>query len=136
MSFACETPREGPARHFALALQGQLPPEREIAWIIWPDRSGRGFALEAARTVGEHFYRKRWDGAVSYIDSKNFDSIRLADQLGAKKHHEAAAIEGSVSVCRHPSPPALTDTQLPRGIEMELVHHADPLLQPERWALD
>ena len=26
-------------------------PEREIAWVIWPDKAGRGYALEAAHAA-------------------------------------------------------------------------------------
>ena len=48
-----------------------------------------------------------WETAVSYIDPKNLDSIRLAERLGAKKDHEAQTIDGSDAVYRHPSPQQL-----------------------------
>lgn len=111
-------------------------PEREIAWIIWPDRSGNGFALEATHAARRHFYRAGWEGAVSYIDPKNLDSIRLAERLGAKKDAEAATIDGSDAVYRHPSPAALDSSQLAHGIDMEIAHYADPLFKPKGWALD
>lgn len=112
-------------------------PEAEIAWIIWPDKNGKGYALEATHAVRRYLYTKGgWEGAVSYIDPMNLDSIRLAERLGAKKDHEAATIDGSDAVYRHPSPAALDGTQLAHGIDMEISHYADPLFKPKGWALD
>lgn len=111
-------------------------PEREIAWIIWPDKAGKGFALEATHAVRKHYYANGWDTAVSYIDPMNLDSIRLAERLGAKKDHDAPGIDGSDAVYRHPTPAQLNDTQLAHGIEMEIGHYADPKFTPKGWALD
>tara|TARA_R110002020_G_scaffold22372_67_gene75650 strand:+ start:7917 stop:8519 length:603 start_codon:yes stop_codon:yes gene_type:complete len=111
-------------------------PEAEIAWVIWPGAEGRGYALEATHAARAHYYKNGWDGAVSYIDPKNLASIRLAERLGAKRDKQAATIDGSDSVFRHPSPAALDNTQLSDGIEMEIRHYADPLFKPEGWALD
>ena len=112
-------------------------PEREIAWVIWPDKAGRGFALEATHAVRAHLYNALgWETAVSYIDPKNLDSIRLAERLGAKKDPGAATIDGSDAVYRHPGPAALDNTQLSHGIDMEISHYADPLFKPKGWALD
>ena len=112
-------------------------PEREIAWIIWPDKGGHGYALEATHAVRKYFYSRRgWDGAVSYIDPKNLDSIRLAERLGAKKDKDAATIDGNDAVYRHPAPQELDGTQLAHGIEMEISHYADPLFKPKGWAID
>jgi RimJ/RimL family protein N-acetyltransferase len=111
-------------------------PEREIAWIIWPDMGGKGYALEATNAVRAHFYTRGWDGAVSYLDPKNLDSIRLAERLGAKKDAQAPTIDGSDAVYRHPAPGALKDSQLAHGIDMEIAHYADPLFKPKGWALD
>ena len=112
-------------------------PEREIAWVIWPDAAGHGYALEAVHAARKFFYRDlNWDGAVSYIDPKNLDSIRLAERLGAKKDPTAATIDGHDAVYRHPAPAALDDTQLSHGIEMEISHYRDPLFKPKGWAID
>lgn len=112
-------------------------PEREIAWIIWPDKAGKGYALEATDRVRRHFYHDEgWETAVSYIDPKNLDSIRLAERLGCKKDPEAATIDGSDAVYRHPTLTQLRDTQLGHGIDMEIAHYADPLFKPKGWALD
>ncbi len=112
-------------------------PEREIAWIIWPDKVGHGYALEATHAVRQHFYGKMgWDGAVSYIDPKNIDSIRLAERLGAIKDHDAETIDGSDAVYRHPSPAALKSGQLVDGIEQEISHYCDPHLKLEGVPVD
>ncbi|WP_109465986.1 GNAT family N-acetyltransferase [Albibacillus kandeliae] len=111
-------------------------PEREIAWIIWPDKAGKGYALEATHAVRGYFYRNGWETAVSYIDPKNLDSIRLAERLGARKDPEAATIDGNDAVYRHPAPRALENSQLAHGIEMEIGHYADPLFKPKGWAID
>ena len=112
-------------------------PEREIAWIIWPDKAGHGYALEAVHRVRSHFYGLGgWNNAVSYIDPKNLDSIRLAERLGCVKDPEAQTIDGSDAVYRHPSPDRLASGQLRDGIELEIAHYADPLFKPKGWALD
>lgn len=112
-------------------------PEREIAWIIWPDKAGKGYALEATHAVRRHLYTKMgWESAVSYIDPKNLDSIRLAERLGCAKDPDAATIDGSDAVYRHPGPAQLADTQLAHGIELEIAHYANPQFRPEGWALD
>ncbi|MBJ6372173.1 GNAT family N-acetyltransferase [Sedimentitalea arenosa] len=112
-------------------------PEAEIAWVIWPSAAGNGIALEATHAARDHFYRHcGWQTAVSYIDPKNLDSIRLAERLGAKKDHDAPSIDGNDAVYRHPTPAQLSGTQLAHGIEMEIGHYADPLFKPKGWALD
>ncbi|MCI5110709.1 MAG: GNAT family N-acetyltransferase [Marivita sp.] len=112
-------------------------PEREIAWIIWPDRAGKGFALEATHRVRGYFYdEKGWETAVSYLDPKNLDSIRLAERLGAKKDHDAPTVDGNDVCYRHPAPDALRGTQLGHGIDMEIAHYQDPLFKPKGWAID
>lgn len=112
-------------------------PEAEIAWVIWPDRGGKGYALEATHAVRGYLYDQLgWGTAVSYIDPKNLDSIRLAERLGAVKDHDAATIDGNDAVYRHPAPAELKASQLAHGIEMEISHYADPLFKPKGWAID
>jgi RimJ/RimL family protein N-acetyltransferase len=112
-------------------------PEREIAWIIWPDKAGKGYALEATHAVRRYFYeRQGWDGAVSYIDPKNLDSIRLAERLGCTKDREAATIDGSDAVYRHPAPAAAASGQLRDGIELEIAHYCDPMFKPKGMPID
>ncbi len=112
-------------------------PEAEIAWVIWPDAAGHGYALEATHAARNYLYTKGgWPGAVSYIDPKNLASIRLAERLGAEKDREAPTIDGNDAVYRHPGPDQLRQTQLAHGIEMEIGHYADPLFKPKGWALD
>ncbi|MQY42133.1 GNAT family N-acetyltransferase [Epibacterium sp. SM1969] len=112
-------------------------PEAEIAWIIWPGAAGKGYALEATHAARDYFYKSQgWNTAVSYLDPKNLDSIRLAERLGAVKDHDAATVDGNDAVYRHPSPAELNNSQLAHGIEMEIGHYADPLFKPKGWALD
>ena len=112
-------------------------PEREIAWVIWPDAAGKGYALEAVHAARHYFYTSLgWDGAVSYIDPKNLDSIRLAERLGAAKDKAARTIDGNDAVYRHPAPADLNNTQLSHGIEMEISHYRDPLFKPKGWSID
>jgi RimJ/RimL family protein N-acetyltransferase len=112
-------------------------PEREIAWIIWPDKAGRGYALEATHAARRHLYETAgWDGAVSYIDPKNLDSIRLAERLGCVKDKTAQTIDGSDAVYRHPAPAAAASGQIRDGIELEIAHYADPAFRPKGVPVD
>jgi len=112
-------------------------PEREIAWIIWPQVAGHGYALEATHAARAFFYEQQgWDGAVSYIDPKNLDSIRLAERLGAIKDKDAPTIDGNDAVYRHPSPAKLAGSQISHGIEMEIANYADPLFKPKGMPID
>jgi RimJ/RimL family protein N-acetyltransferase len=112
-------------------------PEREIAWIIWPNQAGHGYALEATHAVRRYLYSEGgWEGAVSYIDPKNLDSIRLAERLGCVKDHEAATIDGHDAVYRHPSPERLKSGQIADGIELEISHYCDPLFKPKGMPVD
>ena len=112
-------------------------PEAEIAWIIWPRVAGRGIALEAADAVRRYFYEKRgWETAVSYLDPKNLDSIRLAERLGCKKDHEAPSVDGNDVVYRHPSPEKCRSSQIADAIAQEIGFYQNPNFKPEGWALD
>ncbi|SFB07227.1 Protein N-acetyltransferase, RimJ/RimL family [Poseidonocella pacifica] len=112
-------------------------PERELAWIIWPDVAGRGIALEATNACRHFYYEKMgWDGAVSYIDPKNLDSIRLAERLGAVRDTSAASVDGNDVVYRHPAPAALRSGQIADGIAMEIANYIDPLFTPKGMPLD
>ncbi|MCA0922127.1 GNAT family N-acetyltransferase [Pseudooceanicola nanhaiensis] len=112
-------------------------PEREIAWIIWPEVAGRGYALEATHAARRYFYETLgWDGAVSYIDPKNLDSIRLAERLGAKRDDGAATVDGNDVCYRHPAPADLVSSQIADGIALEIASYTDPLFKPEGYALD
>jgi RimJ/RimL family protein N-acetyltransferase len=119
---------------------GWLPaqwPEKEIAWIIWPDQSGKGYALEAADRVRLYLYDDLgWDGAVSYVDPKNLEAIRLAERLGAVKDKTAVSIDEHDACYRHPSPEKLRSSQIEDGIAMEIAHYADPLFKSKGMPVD
>jgi RimJ/RimL family protein N-acetyltransferase len=70
-------------------------PETEIGWLLFDGFEGRGFAFEAA------FAARDWARAnnrvaslVSYIDTDNGRSIRLAERLGAVRDSEAPTPNG------------------------------------------
>ena len=112
-------------------------PEAEIAWIIWPDTAGRGYALEATHAARKYFYTQLgWEGAVSYLDPKNLDSIRLAERLGAKKDDQAPTVDGDDVCYRHPSPAQLASGQIADGIELEIKSYQNPLFTPKGYAID
>lgn len=112
-------------------------PEAELAWIIWPETAGHGYALEATHAVRTHLYSQMgWETAVSYVDPKNLDSIRLAERLGATRDKDAVTVDGNDHVFRHPSPAQLRDSQLTHGIEMEIANYADPLFKPKGMPID
>ncbi|MDG1430989.1 MAG: GNAT family N-acetyltransferase [Paracoccaceae bacterium] len=112
-------------------------PEKELAWIIWPDQSGKGYALEATDRVRMYFYDNLgWEGAVSYVDPKNLEAIRLAERLGATKDKSGKSVDGHDVCYRHPSPQELRSSQIEDGIAMEIAHLADPLFKSKGWAVD
>ena len=112
-------------------------PEQEIAWIIWPNEAGHGYALEATHAVRQYLYAHHgWTDAVSYIDPKNLDSIRLAERLGCAKDKDARTIDGNDSVYRHPAADRLKSGQLLDGIELEISHYCDPLFKPKGMPID
>jgi RimJ/RimL family protein N-acetyltransferase len=112
-------------------------PEAEIAWIIWPETAGHGYALEATHAARRYFYDSLgWDGAVSYLDPKNLDSIRLAERLGAERDTAAQSVDGSDVIYRHPSPDQLRHSQIADGIELEIRSYYDPLFKPKGFAID
>ncbi|WP_101067621.1 GNAT family N-acetyltransferase [Roseovarius salinarum] len=112
-------------------------PEREIAWIIWPEKAGHGYALEATHAVRGYLYDTLgWESAVSYLDPKDLDSIRLAERLGCVKDKQAQSIDGHDAVYRHPAPEQLKSGQLRDGIELEISHYCDPLFRPKGFPVD
>ena len=60
-------------------------PEPEIAWVIWPEKSGRGFALEAVHAVGKV--------AVEITDEDNTRVGDLVSVPPAQNALPAAAID-------------------------------------------
>lgn len=98
----------------ALGLVGCLEPlgwpEREIAWSLYADAEGHGFATEAATAARAFAYASLgWQTAVSYIAPENTRSAAVADRLGCRIDPTATAPEGmSCHVHRHPAPETLS----------------------------
>ncbi|MFQ5567549.1 MAG: GNAT family N-acetyltransferase [Paracoccaceae bacterium] len=84
-------------------------PEPELGWMVVAAAEGRGIAHEAALAARGWAYRALGlTTLVSYIDSRNTRSIRLAERLGATRDDSAARPEsGDCLVYRHPGPEAL-----------------------------
>ena len=84
-------------------------PEPEIGWMMLADAEGKGFAREAALAVRAFAYGKLGlKTLVSYIDTGNARSIRLAERLGAARDDNAPLPENErCLVYRHPGPEAL-----------------------------
>ncbi len=81
-------------------------PEREIAWIIWPEKGGRASRSRPRSRVRRHFYEDQgWETAVSYLDPKNLDSIRLAERLGAGRIPKRPRSMATTPVIAIPRPP-------------------------------
>ena len=79
-------------------------PEPEIGWVLTADAEGQGFAHEAALAVLPHAVTLFGaDGFVSYIDTGNDASVRLAVRLGAVRDMvaEAARAEPDLLIYRH-----------------------------------
>ncbi|MDF1873893.1 GNAT family N-acetyltransferase [Vannielia sp.] len=113
-------------------------PEREIAWIIWPEKAGKGYALEATDAARRHFYSSLgWDDAVSYLDPFDLSSVKLAERLGAKKDKEAPTVgNGDAAVYRHPSAAHLENSQIEDGIALEIENHINPIFKPRGGLID
>lgn len=83
-------------------------PEREIGWMIWDEAYlGEGYAQEAAEAAIRFAYEELgWDSAVSYVDTRNLPSIRLAERLGAVPDPDATGPQTddgeTLVIYRHP----------------------------------
>lgn len=83
-------------------------PEPELAWSVFAEGEGRGFAFEAARAARTHAYDTLgWTTLISLIDPANTRSVALGHRMGAVPdgvfHHET---HGAMDVWRHPAPEA------------------------------
>lgn len=82
--------------------QSPLFPEPELGWMLYPAGEGRGVALEAATALSAWAAQERGlRRLVSYIDSANHRSIRLAERLGARFDPAAPRPDPEDLVYRH-----------------------------------
>lgn len=66
--------------------------EPELGWFLLGPAEGKGYALEAARAARRHALGSlRLESLVSYIDTANDRSTRLAERLGAWRDAAATA---------------------------------------------
>ena len=77
----------------------------EIGWNLYGAAQGKGFGTEAATAARDWAYTALHPARlVSYIDTGNAASIRLAEKLGAVREEARAAHDPDCFVYRHPIP--------------------------------
>lgn len=84
-------------------------PEPEIAWSVFADGEGKGYAFEAAKAARKYAYETLgWTTAVSVVNPANLRSAALAKRMGCRPdgefEHESY---GTMHIQRHPSPAEL-----------------------------
>jgi RimJ/RimL family protein N-acetyltransferase len=86
-------------------------PEAEVGWFLLPAARGRGYATEAARALVDHAFRALgFPTLVSYVDTDNSASARVAERLGARRDAVAErALPEPCLVYRHPGSDALDE---------------------------
>ena len=84
-------------------------PEAEIAWSLFDNAEGRGFAFEAAFAARAYAYDTLgWTTAISCIAPGNTRSLALAARMGAVFERDFVHdVYGPLPIYRHPSPSAL-----------------------------
>lgn len=77
--------------------------EPEMSWLLTDARyEGRGLAAEACTAVLSHLFATLgWKTAVSYIDTANAASRRLAERLGATLDPQSPAAIPNCDTYRH-----------------------------------
>ncbi len=79
-------------------------PEPEIGWTVLPQFQGCGIATEASHKARREIARRGGPcRLVSYIDSQNAPSIRVAEKLGAQRDGPVELRGAAVDVWRHPA---------------------------------
>lgn len=82
--------------------------EPELGWHLFDGAEGQGYAQEAALAARADYHdRISRTPPISYIDAANLRSQALARRLGALPEREAAFLDTTVTVWRHPAPEAL-----------------------------
>jgi RimJ/RimL family protein N-acetyltransferase len=82
--------------------QGPRFPEPELGWQLNAEAEGKGYAFEAAIAMRDWaFQARKMKTLVSYIDSDNRRSIRLAERLGATIDEHARKQDPDDLVYRH-----------------------------------
>lgn len=83
-------------------------PEPELAWLVYADFEGKGYASEAARAARDWAWRARGLGPlISLIAPDNARSIALAERIGARFEADGTYPSGDpCKVYRHPLPDA------------------------------
>lgn len=81
---------------------GPLFPEKELGWLVYAPFEGKGYAMEAARTMRDWAFGVRGlPTLVSYVDAANTRSVAVAERLGARLDPDAARQDPEDLVYRH-----------------------------------
>jgi RimJ/RimL family protein N-acetyltransferase len=81
---------------------GPLYPETELGWYVYEEAEGKGYAFEAARALRDWARDiRRLPALVSYMDTDNRRSARLAERLGATLDPDAPRPDPDDLVYRH-----------------------------------
>ena len=84
---------------------GPLFPEHELGWFVFSGSEGKGYAFEAASALRDWaFGAGGLKTLVSYIDTENVRSRRLAERMGAVLDDDAVRVDAHDLVFRHPNP--------------------------------
>lgn len=80
-------------------------PEPELAWHVFANGEGKGYAFESALAARDDAYsRLNMAPMVSLIDAANTRSLALATRLGAVFEREDMLLDHPCHVYRHPAP--------------------------------
>ena len=78
-------------------------PEPEMSWLLTDaTHEGQGYASEACRAVLDHLFTDHgWTDVISYIDTANVTSRKLAERLGARLDANARSPIETCDAYRH-----------------------------------
>jgi RimJ/RimL family protein N-acetyltransferase len=80
-------------------------PEPELAWHMFANGEGKGFACEAALAARQDYHRRiSGEPLISMIAPDNARSIMLAERLGARFERSEPGLRKPYDVYRHPRP--------------------------------
>ncbi|WP_371169966.1 GNAT family N-acetyltransferase [Aliiroseovarius sp. 2305UL8-7] len=96
--------RKDDGAHIGQVGLNKLPSfaETELGWLAYPQHRGNGYITEAARAALDFaFNTAGMKTLVSYVETENTASIRVAEALGAIPDEVAARPDPSDIVYRH-----------------------------------
>ena len=84
---------------------GPLYPEKELGWLLYEGREGKGYAQEAAAAMRDWaFFVLKLPQLVSYVDPENASSIAVVKRVGGVLDPDALRQDPEDVVFRYISP--------------------------------